>query len=141
MQPIRTTTAEYSILEKQIILCRMLENAHVDLPEVKENFEATMKLADGKPYAALLDARVTATVTKEAMEEVAKPEYCRLLVANAIVINSLANRLIGNFIIKFYKPPSPTKLFSDHEAARTWLRGKLERKMGGERLIEKNMYP
>lgn len=103
----------------------MLKNAHVDIPEVKENFEAVMKLVEGNPYAALTDVRTTISITKEAREFAARPEYFHLQVAHAIVINSLPNRLLANFIIKFHKPASPTKLFSDFKAAHAWLKERL----------------
>ncbi|HWY33417.1 MAG TPA: hypothetical protein VNX68_02145 [Nitrosopumilaceae archaeon] len=111
-----------------MILGKLFENAHVDLPEAKENFDAVMKLVNEKPYMAIFDARTTVTVTKEAMEFGAKPEQCRLLIAHAIIINSLPNRILGNFIIKFHKPSAPTKLFSNIEPARTWLKEKLREK-------------
>jgi hypothetical protein len=123
---INTTTAEYSILENQIIFCKLLKDAHVDIQEVNENFEATMKLADGKPYAALLDARTDTTVTKEARELAMSPEYGKLLVAHAIVTHSLANRLIASFMIRFDKPRAPTKLFSNDSDALAWLKERLK---------------
>jgi len=42
--------------------------------------------------------------------------------AKAIIVNSMANRIVGNFIIKFHKPIAKTRLFSDEETALAWLR-------------------
>jgi hypothetical protein len=104
------------------MLCRMLENAEVNAAEVDENFELTMKLANGKRYAVLVDARTTIHMTKEGMERANRPESYKFLIAQAIVVDSLPNRLVGNFIIKFHKPTSPTRLFSTMESATVWLR-------------------
>jgi hypothetical protein len=125
MTVIKTKTAEFSLPEENLILCRMLEDADVDVPAVDENFEATMKIANEQRYAVLVDGRATVQISKEAMERAARPEHHRLLIAQAIVVNSLANRLIGNFIIKFHKPGAPTRLFSNTEQAWSWLKERL----------------
>src|ERR1041385_4460157 len=125
MPVITTKTAEFSLIEEHLFLCRMLEDADVDVPAVDENFEATMKIAGGQRFAILVDGRATVQISKEAMERASRPEHHRLLIAQAIVVNSLANRLIGNFIIKFHKPGAPTRLFSSYELAILWLKERI----------------
>jgi hypothetical protein len=67
----------------------------------------------------LLDANVAGDISHEARDEFAKSKY-RLAVA--IVTNSLANKLLGNFFIKFHKPLSSSRIFSDEPSAIEWLR-------------------
>ncbi len=122
MENIITKTAVLSYLEKDIILVKILENAEIDVPESEENFLASMELSEGKRYAILVDACVPVQVTPEARVYGSHPERQKKLIAQAIVVNSLANRLIGNFLIKFNKPPAPTQLFADYETALKWLR-------------------
>ncbi|HEV7230099.1 MAG TPA: hypothetical protein VGO45_02155 [Bacteroidia bacterium] len=122
MEEVYTKTAAYSFLEEGLLVCRMLENAEVNAEEVDENFELTMKLANGKRYVVLVDARTTVHMSKEGMERANRPETYKYLIAQAIVVDSLPNRLVGNFIIKFHKPTSPTRLFSTMESATIWLR-------------------
>ncbi len=126
MNPIRTRTAEYSLLADNIILCRILENVNIQPADIKENLGVTLQLADGKPYVALVDGRGESTITREARELAAKPESYLLQLASAIVVNTTSSRLIVNFIIKFYKPPVPTKLFSDIDLALIWLKTRLK---------------
>jgi hypothetical protein len=116
-----TKTAAYSYIQEGLIMCRMLENAEVYSPDVDENFNMAMKFAKGKRYAILVDARTTVHMTKEGMERANRPESYQSLIAQAIVVDSLPNRLVGNFIIKFHKPTAPTRLFSTIESAKTWL--------------------
>jgi hypothetical protein len=139
MQTILTATAEFSVLEKDLFICRMLENAHVDVADVDENHNAVLELASGRRYAVLVDACTTTTITKEAMEHAARPESYKLLIAQAIVVNSLPNRLVGNFIIKFHKPASPTKLFSDIPSAHVWLRQCMEEERTGVKKRKKHL--
>jgi hypothetical protein len=121
MAKISTSTAAYDTIEPHLFSCTMLEGAHVDLKEVDENLHAILKLAEEVRYAVLVDARATCTITPEAMEYSKRPESYRLLIAQAIVVDSLPNRLIANFIIKFHKPAAPTKLFSNNKDGIAWL--------------------
>ncbi len=122
MSHILTHTAEYSLLSEGLILCRILEKVTIQPADIKENLEATLKLAAGKPYVALVDGRSECNVTREARELASRPESYELQLASAIVVTSVSNRLMGNFIIRFHKPPVPTKLFSDPDSALTWLK-------------------
>ena len=122
MKSIVTRTAEYSCLEEDIYLCKLIEGVEIDVEDTNDNLKATMEIAEGKFYAVLVDGRVQVSITKEGMANSVRPEFHKNLIANAILVNSLANRLVGNFIIKFHKPSSPTKLFSDYTAALEWLR-------------------
>jgi hypothetical protein len=128
MKTIKTRTAEYAKLEERIFLCRMIADVEVNVEDTNENLAFILKISEMKPYAVLVDARVPVTITKEAMENAARPEFHTNLIAQAILVNSLANRIVGNFIIKFHKPGSPTKLFSNYDAAMDWLRECVQQK-------------
>jgi hypothetical protein len=122
MKKILTSTAEYTVIEEPIYLCRMLEGAEVDVKESDENFMAMIEISESQPYAVLVDARVPTTITKEAREKSGMGEQKKNLIAMAIVVTSLANRIVGNFIIRFHALDIPTKLFSDYDEALNWLR-------------------
>jgi hypothetical protein len=117
-----TRTAEYSIVENNILHCRMLPDVEVDVADIEENLAATLALTLGKRYVVLVDARDGNGMTKDAMERVNQPKSYLNLIAQGIVVTSLANRLISNFIIRFHKPSSPTQLFPNEEQALAWLR-------------------
>jgi hypothetical protein len=117
-----TRTAEYSIVENNILHCRMLPDVEVDVADIEENLAATLALTLGKRYVVLVDARDGNGMTKDAMERVNQPKSYLNLIAQGIVVTSLANRLIANFIIRFHKPSSPTQLFPNEEQALAWLR-------------------
>jgi hypothetical protein len=121
MAKIVTSTAAYDIIEAHLFSCTMLEGAHVDLKDVDDNLAAVLALAQEERYAVLVDARAACTITPEAMEYSKRPESYRLLIAQAIVVDSLPNRIVANFIIKFHKPTAPTKLFGNNADAIVWL--------------------
>lgn len=128
MKKIVTRTAEYTVIEDNLYLCRLFDNMEISAGDTQENFEAMMEIAGHKPYAVLVDARVEVTLTKEGMEHSTRPEMSKYLIANAILVNSLANRIVGNFMIRFNKSADTTRLFTDHENAMKWLREKIKAK-------------
>ncbi|MGZ4037452.1 MAG: DUF7793 family protein [Bacteroidia bacterium] len=45
---------------------------------------------------------------------------------------------MGNFIIKFHRPASPTRLFSDYDAALNWLKEQVAKDKGPEKDRQSN---
>ena len=123
MEVIETKTAVFSMLNEVTLKVVMKEDAVVDEPEAIENYEAAVKLTKGKRHAVFVDARHYATLTDEAREFSSAPEQHEQVIAQAIVINSLASRLLANFLIQFYKRVKRVEmhLFNDCEEAMTWL--------------------
>ena len=128
MQVIETKTATYSMLEKDILLVGMKEDAVIDVPEVEENYYAGIKLTGGKRFGALIDGRKYVTVTPEAKKYSSQPAMTKDTIAHAIVITSLASRLIANFLTKVFNQNKNVvmKLFTDYDAALNWLREKVK---------------
>ena len=80
-----------------------------------------VSLSDGSTFAVLTDASNFFSTTSELRQLLASKEFTDLRFATAIVTQSIANKIIGNFFIKVNKPASPTKLFSSEELALEWL--------------------
>ncbi len=51
----------------------------------------------------------------------ASEEANRFTIANAFVLHSLAQRLMGNIYLKINNPVTPTKMFTDEKSAIKWL--------------------
>lgn len=60
------------------------------------------------------------TIEKEAREKGTNPEFQKFTLASAIVQDSLAHRILGNFVIKVQRPAVPTRLFTSTEDALKW---------------------
>jgi hypothetical protein len=119
---VSTQCAVFSIIEEGILRIHMLDGAEIDLEESKKLAKISMELTDNKKFVALIDARAKVVISKEAREWGSSPEGQGNLFAQAVIVTSLANRLIGNFIIQFHKPIATTKLFSDEASALVWLK-------------------
>lgn len=117
-----TKCATLSLIEKDIILIKLHEGAEIDVEDSKEMLKASWQLTNNNKYYVIIDARVSMTATKEAREWGSTDEPHKLMLAQAFVVNSTANKLVGNFIIQFHKPKAKTKLFSDVENALNWIK-------------------
>lgn len=126
MKTIEHISATIRLRENGIVFFKLKEDAVVDLEEAKEIYNITMALTRGEKYSSLVDARATISLSKEAREWSAKPELHINLIAQAIIVSSLANRIIANFIIKFNRAKAPMRLFSTEEKALEWLNDQIE---------------
>lgn len=86
--------------------------------EIRRNF---LLLSKGNKFAVLTDATNFFATTSELRQLLASQEFTDLRFATAIVTQSMASKIIGNFFIKVNKPATPTKLFSSEEIAFEWL--------------------
>jgi hypothetical protein len=75
-----------------------------------------------KPFYVLVDMREIADISDEARKFVAGKESAKYHSAMALVVSSLAARIMGNVYIRMNRPERPTKMFNDIEAAHQWLR-------------------
>ena len=118
---ISTKCANFRIIEEGVIEIILLENAEIDLEESKLMQRTSLSVMQEKRFVALIDARATVVVSKESREWGSSAEAQKNMLAQAIIVNSMASRIIGNFIIKFHKPIAKTALFSDEKHALQWL--------------------
>jgi hypothetical protein len=80
-------------------------------------------LVEGKPFLSLVDTiNVRGQISKDAMEHFAKDPLTKgVRVAEAIVVNSLHNRILANFYLKFTKSHNPVRVFNNMDKAIIWL--------------------
>lgn len=126
----RTTKTSFS---GNILLTEMFDNVEVSVEDVTENFNAATTLTNGKKYLSLVIAAPYTSITKEARELTNKEFMYKNTVAQAIVVKSLSNRLMGNFLVKFYKPFCPMRLFKSKKAAIEWLNEKWDKNSKAEK--------
>jgi len=110
------------LVEDGILFIRLLENSEIDIDESKLMQKKSLDITEGKKIVAMIDARAQIVVSKESREWGSTAEAQKNMQAKAIIVNSMANRIVGNFIIKFHKPIAKTRLFSDEETALAWFR-------------------
>ena len=62
------------------------------------------------------------SASKEVRDLANSEEAAKYTRAQAIVVDNLAHRIMGNFIMKFYKAGITVKVFSERNKAEEWLK-------------------
>jgi hypothetical protein len=121
MKTIQTKVAYFSYDSRSRILrMKILEDASIEVENAIQNYEAASSLTNGEKHLLLVDAQANVYISKETRIYSAQTKPNSPL-AMALIVNSTANRLIGNFYFNFNKPKVPTKLFPNEEKALRWL--------------------
>ena len=118
---ILTKTEEITVLDNNIIYCRVLPGELMSLEDGRDNIHAISKLAGGKKVPVVVDIRESKGVSKECRKYFASKEVAKVQTACALLIESPFSRLIGNFFLGLNKPLFPTRLFNDEGEAINWL--------------------
>jgi hypothetical protein len=121
MNKISTSVAEMYIDDDGILQIRFFEGVKVTLEKVKEYYAITNDLLKNQKSLVLIDASEDYEITEEAKAYGQTEEAMKNRIAVAFVTKSIANQLMFNLYLKFYKPLVPMKMFSDKTAALKWL--------------------
>ena len=119
---ILTSKYEVVLLEDGIVENFIKPGATMEPEDVTALKQHNFETAGNKPYVILVIPGELITFTKEARELAASKEFIEAAMAKALLINSIGNKIMGNFYLKVNKPYIKTKIFSDREKALTWLR-------------------
>ena len=79
-------------------------------------------ITGGKLMPFIFLAAENVSVTKEAKENAIYIEDQSMCGASAVVVNTLAYKLIANFYLKVNKPKRPYRVFSNVQDAEIWLK-------------------
>ena len=80
------------------------------------------KIGNGRKFPILITSGKYGLADKEAREFGASPAGNKYTIAGALVVKSLAQKILGNAYIKVNKPTTPTALFNDEGKAIEWLK-------------------
>jgi hypothetical protein len=112
---------EVSTSDEKIFYYTVLDKVELDLETAKKMVEAGLNIGGHVPSCAnLVDIRQMLYMKAETRDFLAKAANTNL-VASAIVMNSKLQTGLVNFFTRFSKPKTPTKVFTDLDAAENWL--------------------
>ena len=97
-------------------------NKNFEIADVKEIANALEKIVGEEKNALLVIASEYSLPNAEARAYVANKKYKSHTVAEAYVIKSFSQKLIGNVYLKIHKPVCPTRIFTIEESAIEWLK-------------------
>ncbi|MFZ5552827.1 MAG: hypothetical protein ACOZCO_06910 [Bacteroidota bacterium] len=126
---IKTVEYPSAIIEfwdNGIVYFRLTDDYEIDVKDSINNSEAMLQNppVGFKKYLVLVEPGKKTTITKEAREESERSKAHALTQAMAVVSGNLPQRIIVNFIFRFFrKKGMSVKLFSDRDKAIEWLLG------------------
>jgi len=82
---------------------------------------AAKELGNGRRFYNLIKVGPLTIATKESLDAVCSVEGSQYKLADAYVISSLPQKLIGNIMLRVNRPVVPTKFFHSIQEAEDWL--------------------
>lgn len=112
----------YYFREDGIIIIRIKDEVHLELEDSKKEQQMLYEnKANYIPMKVMIVPGKNASVSKEVRDYSNAPENAKMIKAEAIVVETLAHKIMANFVKNFYKTPMPIKIFNDEESALKWL--------------------
>lgn len=96
---------------------------HFDLEKIKQSYEETAAVTQGKRVKRLVISGKRTQINKEA-RDYGKSENARLsenVIAEALVVHNFTQKIITNLYLKYIQKSYPAKSFTNIEKAREWL--------------------
>ena len=93
----------------------------MDLGTAKKLVNIRLNLSDSKSYPILVDYSKMMNITKDAREYLIK-EGSEGVTAGAFITTTVVSRIWINLFITMYRPPQPTKVFTNKQKAVDWLK-------------------
>jgi hypothetical protein len=97
------------------------EGIQLDEWHVRELLETASKLSNNKPYLLLSDVPGFLSISSGARAIASSKAESPQIVANAVLINNLAIKLVANFFARYNQPHFAFKVFTDRKKAMDWL--------------------
>lgn len=122
-ETIRLRVATIEFWDNGITNIRLDDNVEIALADSKEQYETLKARYDGKTkYKILVEPGRYTSISKEAREFSTIPERNNMTAASAVVVHSLAHRILINFIINLtQKQNMRMRMFDSKEKAIEWL--------------------
>lgn len=124
LETFRDAVSVIEFWDNGIVFFRINDNAEVQLENSQFHFNTLLSRFDGKnKFRVLVETGEHATLSKEAREYASVPERTVAALGTAVIVKSIAHRLIINFIIKVMPSHANVKMrmFDKKEKAIEWL--------------------
>ena len=105
-----------------IVYVTFKDDCNLDIPLQMRLLDYYKEITDNKLMHFMFFAAENVSLSKEARDNAVKIEDQSMLGATAVVVDTLAYKLIANFYLKFNKPKRPFKVFSNEDDGIAWLK-------------------
>lgn len=124
MNTVNTNITKVFIDNEGIVNVKLIDKIDIHQHDVEDAHNAVSKLTNGGRYCTIFDARniTIGHVSSKAFRYHSINNFNKNKMGEAIVLNSIGIRILANFYLNVFKPEVPTKIFTNFEEARKWLR-------------------
>ena len=119
-QIIHTSKAQITILDDGICYFLYQKNVHLELEDYLETHAVLKDLSYDQSYKILVEFQKHTTISVEARKYAEETEI--ETTAQALVLHTLAHRIIGRFYYLIHRQKFPLKIFNNKDDALKWLR-------------------
>lgn len=119
----RDRISRIEIWDNGIVFIRIDDNSEVSFQDSKDQQSFLKAKHDGlNKHLVLVEPGRYTSISKEAREFSTLPESNNMIVASAVIVKSIAHRIIINFIINFIRQQNmKMRMFDNKEKAIEWL--------------------
>jgi hypothetical protein len=116
-----TATSVYWFDDAGILCAISKKTPAVSLEETKKTIEEFRAMLGGKKVCLLIDITNSSESTREARDYAAE-EFPKFIKAMAMVSGSELGKMLANLFFNLKRQPYPSKMFTDVNEARDWLK-------------------
>jgi hypothetical protein len=111
----------YLSQEGDILIARYKAGLHIDLEAAQSIIDDRLTFTKNKDVPVLLLDSGLVKMDKNARDFMSSDEGIRGLRSIAIILTSVVNSMLLNFLLKISRPGLPVKVFTDKKLAMDWL--------------------
>jgi hypothetical protein len=122
-----TSTALITLADDHIVRVRFKPDVEINPADLEANFVAYRELVDGHKYPFIYYAEDGSSIYSEEARNYARnnedafPKLCI-----AVVVKTLAHKLVANFYLRFNKPRTLFRVFDHMADAEDWCKGQYQ---------------
>ena len=123
IESVEDRASNIEFWDNDIIFIKLRDGIQIELEDSKKQYFFLKSKYDGiHKHIILVETGLDTSISKEAREFASKPESNEMTQATAVIVKSLAHRIIINFIIKItHQQTMKMKMFDDKQKAINWL--------------------
>ncbi len=123
MEPLSNVLQSLRMMNDETVEVLYREKVQVNLEDMKELLEKLYAFTGNKPMKRLIVITKNSSLDLQARLHLQEENKARKdsIIAEAVVVTSLAQKMTTNFYLKFIKDIYPSRFFTDIDKAREWL--------------------
>ncbi|MBD3636759.1 MAG: hypothetical protein HUJ25_05400 [Crocinitomicaceae bacterium] len=108
-------------IAEDVLLIDIENKQSFELEDYHEVKRAVLKLGEGSSFYNIIKLEENTLPTKDVREASSSVEGSYYKKADAFIVSSLAQKIMGNVMMRINKPIVPTKFFNSIDDAHQWL--------------------